>query len=393
LGTPVIIVGAMAAHPAFASMASLRSGRHAASGPGLVRVLFANNYDMARARAGWRAGSYPSHHLFGTARLAAPFEVVDLPYSRDDLAASLTAHARGRLGDIGQQLAAMRMRTGSSIVYGAAAHELRALAALRAARLFPAPIVGVFHGVRGRFTRSMLLGFDRAIAMSRYTHQQLLDGGMPPERAVALGWGADLSFPGFAPTDTPTAPDAPVVATGKTGRDMATLLAALRATGLPARIYADREQLLRTGAIPANVEVLPVSDERRPPSAPLTYDHTIADLRAAALVAIPLAHPHPYQGLTEVVDALACARPMIVTRTPYFDFDVEEIGCGWWVELGDVRGWSERLQAATADRKRLHEMGLAGRAWAAEHFNAQLFAEGVREVLLQVADGIRSPRQ
>jgi len=175
-----------------------------------------------------------------------------------------------------------------------------------------------------------------------------------------------------------------VVATGKTGRDMPTLLAALRASGLPARIYGDRDELLRSGDIPAKVDVLPASPRGRSTSGPLTYEHTIADLRSAAVVAIPLAELRPMHGLTEVVDALACGRPMIVTRAPYFDFDIEEIGCGWWVERGDTRGWVERLREAMSDRRRLDQMGRAGRAWAGEHLNAQLFEDGLRQLLLDV---------
>jgi glycosyltransferase involved in cell wall biosynthesis len=350
-----------------------------------IRVLFANNYDMARARAGWRVGTYPSHHLFGTAELGALFDVVDLPYGDEDLWGRITRRTRGRLGDVGQQVAAVRRRCSGSVVYGAAAHELRSLAALRAAGLFPDPIVGVFHGVpsHGPFSRSVLHGFDWAIAMSQYTRQRLLSAGMPPERITVPGWGPDLAFPGFEPVGV-VARDAPVVATGKTGRDMPTLLEALRATGLPGRIYCDRMELEGRVRIPTHVELLPSSAPNSSPSGPLTYAHTLADLRSAAVVAIPLLELQPLHGLTEVVDALACGRPMILTRAPYFDFDIEEIGCGWWVERGDVSGWSERLSTAMADRDRLDEMGRAGRTWAGEHLNARLFGEGVRRVLLEV---------
>ncbi len=350
-----------------------------------VRVLFANNYDMARARAGWLAGTYPGHHLFGTARLGPPFAVTDLPYSGDDVFAAITRRTRGVLGDVGQQLAAAKGATRpGAIVYGAAAHELRALAALRAAGLFSTPIVGVFHGVpvRGRLARRALAGFDRAIAMSRYTERLLLEQGMAAERIVVLGWGADLAFPGFAPAASPLPRDAKVAATGKTGRDLATLLAALRESGVAARVYGDAEELARSGPIPAAVEILPASAPDRGGRGPLSYAHTLEDLRTAALVAIPLAERRPLHGLTEVVDALACARPMILTRAPYFDFDIEEIGCGWWVEPGDTRGWARLLSAAMSDRERLDEMGRAGRAWADERFNARLFEDGVREVLL-----------
>jgi glycosyltransferase involved in cell wall biosynthesis len=353
-------------------------------------LLFANNYDMARARAGWLAGTYPCHHLYGTARLGSEFEVVDLPFRTDGVLARATELTRGKLGNIGQQIAAARWHRPGSVIYAAAASELRSLAVLRAARPVGAPIVGVFHWApTSRIARGWpLRGFDRVIVLAQHTRRSMVQAGVAPERITVLGWGADLDFAGFAPRG-PAAADAPVVATGKTERDMRTLVAALRATGLPAHIYGDRDELVRrAGPIPAHVTIRPVSRDES--SAPLKYDDAVmADLRSAAVVAIPLASTDRLSGLTEVVDALACARPMILTRAPYFDFDIEQIGCGWWVEPGDVRGWSERLTAAMADRDRLEEMGRAGRAWASEHLNERLFADGLRRVLLEVvADGL-----
>ncbi len=352
--------------------------------PDAVPVLFANNYDMARARAGWRAGTYPAHHLYGTASLGSGFDVVDLPFNGDDRPARLTRLTRHQLGDLGQQLAAIRSRRPGAIVYGAAAQELRGLVALRAARAFSTPIVGAFHSppAPGRHRAAALRGFDRAIALSEHTRRGMVAAGIAPERITVLGWGADLEFAGFGPR-LAAAADAPVVSTGKTGRDMGTLLEALRATGLPAHIYGDRGELVRAGPIPEDVSIRPVSADDASP-APLKYDEAVtADLRSAALVAIALSGTDRLTGLTEVVDALACGRPMILTRTPYFDFDIERIGCGWWVAPGDVRGWSERLTAAMADRDRLERMGRAGRAWAEEHLNERLFGEGVRRVLLE----------
>jgi glycosyltransferase involved in cell wall biosynthesis len=354
--------------------------------PHAVPVLFANNYDMARARAGWRAGTYPAHHLYGTAQLGEELDVVDLPFSSEDRLAHATRLTRRKFGDLGQQLAAIRSNRPGAVVYGAAAQELRTLVALRAARLFGTPIVGVFHSApMTRPARAFALrGFDRAIALCEYTRRGLVDAGMAPERVTVLGWGADLDFSGFAPRG-PAASDAPVVATGKTERDMPTLLQALRETGAPARIYGDRAELSRACEIPPQVTVRPVSSNDDS-SAPMKYHEAVtADLRSAAVVAIALASTDRLSGLTEVVDALACGRPMILTRAPYFDFDIERIGCGWWVEPGDVRGWSERLTAALADRERLDRMGRAGRAWAEQNLNAELFSAGLGRVLLEVA--------
>jgi glycosyltransferase involved in cell wall biosynthesis len=355
----------------------------------VIRLLFANNYDMARARAGWRRGTYPAHHLFGTAYLDAPFDVLDIRYRDDDLPARMTRRLRGSAGDIGLQMRAVAHLRRRAIVYAAQAQEVTAVAAFRRAGLIRAPVVGVFHGVGsgGRLNRFPLGGFDHAIALSQMTRRALTDGGIPPDRVSTLAWGPDLEFPGFASSAAPSA-DARLVSTGKTGRDLETLIAALRLTGQPARIYADRRALAGDSPIPDRVEIVPPVPPRPPTNAPFTYEHTLADLRSAGVIAIPLKDRHPLHGLTELADAIACARPVIVTRAPYFDLDVEAIGCGWWVDHGDIDGWAAAITEAFSDRTRLAEMGRAGRRWAGEHWNARRFADSLREVLLDVAEGL-----
>ncbi len=352
----------------------------------MIRLLFANNYDAQRARAGWRNGTYPAHHLFGTAYLGAPFDIVDVRYRDDDLAAHATRCLRGSVGDVGLQLRAVTRIRGCSIIYGAQAHELTAVAALRRSGVIRAPMVGAFHGVRtdGRLKRLPLRGFDHAIALSQTACRALTDAGMPEDRVSALSWGPDLEFPAFASAPAPSA-DAPLVATGKTGRDLKTLIAALRLTGHAARLYGDPQAVSGNGPIPDRVEIVPSVPPKPPPGAPYTYAHTVADLRSAAVIAIPLNDLHPLHGLTELADAIACARPVIVTRAPYFDLDVETIGCGWWVEPGDVDGWAGAITDAFSDRTRLAEMGRAGHRWASAHWNARLFADDLRKVLLDVA--------
>jgi glycosyltransferase involved in cell wall biosynthesis len=347
-----------------------------------IRVLFANNFDMARARAGWRAGIYPAHHLYGTARLGEEFEVVDVPLGDEGCWARLTRLTRHRLGDIRQQVFAVKHRRPGAVVYGWFAHDFNALAALRAARLFSTPIVGVFHSAPSNsLSRVWLRGYDHAIALSQYTREGLLEAGMDPRRVTVLTWAPDLDFAGFG-TRERLAPEAEVVATGKTGRDLRTLLDALAETGLPATIYGDREAL---APVPEAVTVKPEPPRERSRTAPLTYEHTVVDLRSAALVAIPLSTRYPLNGLTELVDALGCGRPMILTRAPYFDMDIERIGCGWWVEPGDVRGWRQLLAEAMSDRDRLDAMGAAGLDWARENLNIDLFTQALRPILLAAA--------
>ena len=353
-----------------------------------MRVLFTNNYDMRRARAGWRGGSYPSQHLFGTAELGSPFEVVDVPIRGEGLLADLTRRSGHALGDFGLQFSALSRLREDTLIYGAQARDLAILSLLRRLRLLRVPLVGVFHGktAPSSVARLAVAGFDRVITLSHMTRDALLEIGIPPNHVHALGWGPDLDFRGFA-NASPAAPDAPVAATGKTGRDMPLLVEALRRTGISGRVYGDVAELSAAAGLPANVKVIPAVPASTGSQQPFSYEHTLHDLRSASLIAIPLRERHPLHGLTELADAIACARPVIVTRAPYFDIDVEAIGCGWWVEAGDIDGWTRALRDAMSEHGRLVEMGQAGREWASQHWNARRFAEGLRRVLLDVAPG------
>ena len=346
-----------------------------------MRVLFTNNYDMARARAGWRAGVYPGHHLYGTAELGPEFEVVDVQLRPAGLVGILTEWAGDRIGNLGLQVNVVLRLRRNTVVYGAQARDLAALALLRRAGILRVPLVAIYYGksAPGRLGRMALRGFDHLVAMSTDTRDSLVDMGVPAERVDVLGWGPDLDFPGFSAAPR-AANDAPVVATGKTGRDMGLLVEALRRVGAPARVYGKAEEFA-SETLPENVTIVPSMPPSSTQYGQYSYEYTLSDLHQASVVAIPLRERHPLHGLTEIADALACAKPVIVTRASYFDVDVEAIGCGWWVEPGDVDGWTRALREALSDRERLARMGEAGREWARARWNARKFADDLRLTL------------
>ncbi len=142
--------------------------------------------------------------------------------------------------------------------------------------------MGVFHGVpfgADRYFQAALSGFDHLIAMSQVTAEKLVTRGVPVDRITTLSWGPDMNFAGFisAPAAGPTAP---VVSSGKTGRDIKTLLRALAVVRVPARVYGG-VATVGPERVPSHVEMLtpvPHTDSRQ---ALLTYAQTLADLRSA----------------------------------------------------------------------------------------------------------------
>lgn len=342
-----------------------------------MRVVFANNYSMTKAFRDVAAGVYPAQHLYGADALARNgFDVRVAPFAeRSD---ALAKRLRYRLGDVGQEAYVVRSRAAA---YSGEPNSLALLACARGLRLRRRPLVTVLHTVPRRTARTALLlrGYDRIVCLSSYVRDALLAAfDLDPERVSWAPWGPALDFPGYL-----SAGDDHVVSSGKTNRDQATLLAAL--DGLPGVVYARSPRGL---TVPAGVEL--VTDETHedtvePGGPKFSYGHVLRDLVRASVVAIPLRDPAKISGLSELNDALALGKPVVVTRTPHLrDVDVEVIGCGIVTEPGDVAGWRAALHRLHGDSVLRARMGAAGRAFAEERWNAAIFGQAVVEALASV---------
>jgi glycosyltransferase involved in cell wall biosynthesis len=95
-------------------------------------------------------------------------------------------------------------------------------------------------------------------------------------------------------------------------------------------------------------------------------------------VAIPYRATDVMLGLTELNDALALAKPVVMTRSPHIDVDIEAVGCGIWVDPGDLGGWRRALTRLREHPDEAQAMGAAGRRFAQESWNAQTFERDVR---------------
>ena len=344
-----------------------------------MRVVFANNYSMAKAFRDVERGVYPRQHLYGADALArAGWDVRVAPFTEDGMLAAVSRRLRYAAGDLRQEAYVARVRAPA---YAAEPNTLALVAYARALGLRRRPLVAVVHTVPrpSRRTALLLRGYDRVLCLSSYVRDRLAETfGVT---ATFVPWGPALDFPGYVPV-----PGEAVVSSGKTNRDQATLLAALaELEGIQGIVYARSPRGL---APPATVDLVTdeTHDETVEPGGPkFSYGHVLKDLVAARVVAIPLRDPAKISGLSELNDALALGKPVVVTRTPHLrDVDVEAIGCGYWVEPGDVAGWRTALGRLTGDPALAARMGQAGRAFAEERWNAEVFGAAVVEAMAAV---------
>ena len=145
---------------------------------------------------------------------------------------------------------------------------------------------------------------------------------------------------------------------GGAARDHRTLLEAL---DVPAIVYL-REPMPHHPRVTTKI-IGPVGH--------LDYSQVIQDLKRASVVAIPLAGTG-LVGFTELLDALALGKPIVMTRNEHFS--PEEVGCGVSVAPGDVAGWRRALASVTP------EMGGRARAFAEAH-DYRAFCAKVGEII------------
>jgi glycosyltransferase involved in cell wall biosynthesis len=181
-------------------------------------------------------------------------------------------------------------------------------------------------------------------------------------------WGPDLAYPLYTPTG-----DELIVSAGQTARDQATLLRALNGSALGARVYA------------GDADVPDVEGTEVVRGQPRHYAEVLEDLRRASVVAIPLRPDDRLLGLTELNDALALGKPVVMTRTQAVDLDPECIGCGFSVAPGDAAGWRAALERLASDESLRAQLGARGREFAEREHNADVFRAQLVEAVRSVA--------
>jgi glycosyltransferase involved in cell wall biosynthesis len=354
------------------------------------RVVFLNNYPTEQVIEACRSGDTPRNHLWGIDRLERLGCRVDVvPFTWSQRAQRLTRLTGGRLGELDRQVCAWRLRGGAALIYAASAEDVPALAALRLSGALTVPLAAYFfHPPAHPAWRALFRGVDLALCLSSRTEHLVRERfSLPAARVTTVAWGPDLGFAEYA---SPPPLGDRVVSTGKTRRDHATLLAALRLAGLPATVLVHEagDPDAAGPRTPAGLGAPTGSPPRVlavPPGTQLPRSQVASVLASARVVAVVTDEEIGVNGLTEVLEALALGRPVVMTRNRFFDFDVEALGCGRLVAPGDVSGLADALRDVWCDPVRAAAMGAAGRRYLEDRLNYETFGRDLTSALRRVA--------
>jgi glycosyltransferase involved in cell wall biosynthesis len=322
--------------------------------------------------ARWAAaldGKVPSDFFYGAVELARgghDVTCVDAP----DPARSLVAAAYNKLfggrtpvRTRGEHLVAVeralwRLR-GSDVVVAASTSHANALAMWKRWGFVPGRIVGIhcghvnfpLEGVRRRTTARAMRDQEVVLFADSERAETLRQYGVEPSRVHANAFGVDANF------WTPAGEAGEfVLAVGNDGRrDYATLVAAVADLGVPVKIVTNRA----LPPLPAHVEHL-----RGSWHAPAVTDEGLRELyRRALAVVVPLEDSIQPSGQSVALQAMACGRPVILTRTRglWTGTDFHEGRDLLLVEPGDANALRQALQRLLDAPALRAQIGVAAR--------------------------------
>ena len=335
-----------------------------------TRVLVLNNYPLDEVWEEVRRGEKPDHHLFGINHFGAlGYEVRIVPFAQSQALQWLERMlTRVRfpipLGALDRQWSGWRLLREADLIYAPCGNETTLLSYLRSIGLLSTPIVSLQHHAlnRGRMAslrepwiRRQIRGTDALPALSRQVADEVnARNGSSSKKSCVLPWGPDATF--YPSTDTA---GEGVVAAGRTGRDFLAFGRAASEAQCPAEIICmEYDVRPEFGEFAANVKITTPKS-----GGVFTYPEMMQQLLTARVLAIPLFDdPGSLAGLTSLLDAIGLGKPVIMTRHPLIDVDIEALGIGRWVEPNDVVGWRDAIRWFDAHPAESREMGRHARA-------------------------------
>jgi hypothetical protein len=349
------------------------------------RVLVLNNYPFEDVWEEVNRGEKPDHHLYGVnyfLKRGYEPEIIPFEYSKilQKIGKLLQDNFPIPLGNLDRQWLTLLRLSKADLIYAPCQTESHLLSYLRATGFLDVPIVCVAHHPLNRgklslfrhpFVELWVKGTDSFPALSSKLSVKINSISGCASKSIPLVWGPDANY--YPSTSNV---GCGVVAAGRTGRDFVTFGLAASQTKVAAHIICLESSVTSAfHSFGQNVQIT-----LRPDNSPIKYPELLEIYSQARAIAIPMHADMSLCGLTSLTDALAMGKPVIMTRTPLIDLDIEAEGVGKWVNPGDIEGWSQAIQFFHDHEDEADAMGKRARRLVEAGINSESFANQVMDI-------------
>lgn len=274
------------------------------------------------------------------------------------------------------------------VLYGTSYRGLELIIFLRALGIYRKPIAIWHHQAipcttnwfKNQISKFFYKGLDCLFFFSQTLIQDSLQAKKFPARNMHLiHWGADLEFYDSL-LEQKAETTAEFISTGKENRDFETLLQAFQGLSAHLDVYsptangdAHYENTLHKYQHCENITIHFVDGI-------IPYE-LAKKVMEAKIVVIPCLDLSYTVGLTTLVEALALGLPILSTRNPKFEIDIENEGAGLYTEYKDSSSWQKAISYLHENPDIAKQMGKQGRRLAEQTYNLENYTQEVSTIL------------
>ena len=333
------------------------------------RVLFTNAYGGAVLWKKVKLGLVPPHHLWGCLELVRMGYEVALAEALPDFYFN-----RNALPHDLRYISLIRNWLGSNGVVYCGHNVMYWIPLLKRLGFIRVPVVSLLYA-REPLNHSEAHQGVIALNPAAAEHARKL---APHAKVANLAWGGDLDYFPILPYQAKW-----LLSCGITYRDHRTLAKAAAQSKVPIRLICSP----RPAGIdwPTNVDVTDAGRQINIDDKPVSYEQLLNDYYANAAGSLIITGPDPAHngacGFTNLIEAMAMGRPVILTRTGALatEIDVEKEQCGLHVPAEDPEALAIAMQRLLDNPAEAEAMGQAGRKLCESRYNIARYAKELHQ--------------
>lgn len=358
-----------------------------------MKILVLNNYSVSSVKTEIKNRNKPSHHLFGLIELELMgYEIVSYELNKHSVLSKIGNFFAKipfcNVGDWSVQLRAIRNAKCFDLILALSQDVTGILGILSYFNLLNVPVVAIYHHpiLKGRLSllrtytmKAMINGHSRIITLSQAVALQLTLLSSQKKITPVL-WGPNVDYYTSFLNKSIQTIKRDIVSMGRTGRDFQTLIDAFENTIFVLEIYCHitiKSSLRIPNAQNIRVYGLPNKES-------LSYKEIIPIVESSRIVAIPLYSDDSLCGLTELTDAIAIGKPVLITKNKYIDIDPEINQFGFWINCMDPIDWKKKASLLLKEEGLQKQYGSNAKEFALQKANINQFAAEVNKFLLEI---------
>ena len=171
---------------------------------------------------------------------------------------------------------------------------------------------------------------------------------------------------------------------GKTNRDYVTLLDAIKRVPEKKFILIGHFPKIKALNQIANLDIIHSAKDQT--DSAISYPSLKKHYSQAIAVCISLnGDPNDTCGYTELLEAMAMAKPVLMTRSGCLDINIEKENIGYYVESNDSIDWAKKIALISSNNRKADVMGANGRKLIEKTYNIASYENRVKEFLYKIS--------